>query len=66
MPAERAIRRARAAVADQHRGRNARGTPAAGARRVIDGPGGGERRGGIQYLDSFGGSPHSHSPVCQL
>jgi hypothetical protein len=31
--------------------------------------GGGKRRGeGIQYLDylSFGGSPHSHLPVCQL
>ncbi len=28
--------------------------------------GGGKRRAGIQYLDSFGGSPHSHLPVCQL
>jgi hypothetical protein len=28
--------------------------------------GGGKRRAAIQYLDSFGGSPHSHLPVSQL
>src|SRR6516165_6083730 len=25
---------------------------------------GGKRREGIQYLDSLGGSPHSHLPIC--
>ena len=28
--------------------------------------GGRRRRAGIQYLVSFGGSPHSHLPDCQL
>ena len=48
--AERAVRRARAAIADQHRGRNADRAHAAGARRVIDGPG----RRGAASLTGFG------------
>jgi hypothetical protein len=38
MPAERAVRRARAAIANKHRGRNGDRAHAAGARRVSDGP----------------------------
>jgi hypothetical protein len=55
LPAERAVRGARAAIAHQHRRRNARGTSSASAWRMIAiDQGGGKRRGGIRRVDMVG------------
>src|SRR5262249_3736732 len=67
MPAERAIRRARATIANEHRRRNARGAQAASPRRMIAiDQGGGKRRGGVIWVGCCGYDAKSWKFPCKF